>query len=52
MPQMSPMSWMLIYIYIIMTFMLFIMKIYFFNKPMINNKTTNLKLKNENNWKW
>uniref|UniRef100_A0AAU7YTY2 ATP synthase complex subunit 8 n=1 Tax=Phraortes similis TaxID=3127883 RepID=A0AAU7YTY2_9NEOP len=52
MPQMSPMSWITIYMMIIIIMMMFNTKIYFqkTNNLMKNtNKTSNSK---ENNWKW
>nr|YP_004021420.1 ATP synthase F0 subunit 8 [Heteropteryx dilatata]BAJ24546.1 ATP synthase F0 subunit 8 [Heteropteryx dilatata] len=52
MPQMAPMSWMLMYLYFIIIMIMFITKVYF-------NKTTNINMKmkyqtniKEKNWKW
>nr|AXS65813.1 ATP synthase F0 subunit 8 [Staphylinoidea sp. 15 KM-2017] len=51
MPQMSPLSWMSLFIYFMMIFMLFnVLNYYLFNyQPKIfHKKTTSLSI----NWKW
>nr|AHZ01495.1 ATP synthase 8 [Clonopsis maroccana] len=52
MPQMAPMSWMMLYLYFLITMMLFIMMIYF-NKTINEIKIIKFKkTNNEKNWKW
>nr|UJI65677.1 ATP synthase F0 subunit 8 [Basilia ansifera] len=53
MPQMFPMNWMFMYMFMIMIFMLFLLKNYFLFFPKIPKFT---KINNKNisnlNWKW
>nr|YP_010181526.1 ATP synthase F0 subunit 8 [Eurycantha calcarata]QVD43187.1 ATP synthase F0 subunit 8 [Eurycantha calcarata] len=52
MPQMAPMSWMLLYMFFISMTTMFMMKIYF-NKASFDKKSNNNLMKfKENNWKW
>nr|YP_004021855.1 ATP synthase F0 subunit 8 [Ramulus irregulariterdentatus]BAJ24481.1 ATP synthase F0 subunit 8 [Ramulus irregulariterdentatus] len=52
MPQMAPMSWMMLYMYFIMMLMIFIIKMYF-NKEVMMKLKMNLKtIQLMNNWKW
>nr|YP_010950992.1 ATP synthase F0 subunit 8 [Thienemanniella triangula]WML69333.1 ATP synthase F0 subunit 8 [Thienemanniella triangula] len=57
MPQMAPLSWLILFIIFTMSFILFTMMNYF-NKFFLNNSkiTTNkfnqLNLNNKNTWKW
>nr|YP_004021393.1 ATP synthase F0 subunit 8 [Phobaeticus serratipes]BAJ24533.1 ATP synthase F0 subunit 8 [Phobaeticus serratipes] len=52
MPQMSPMSWLMIYMYFISMYLLFIMKIYFKKNNNIKMKIKQLSNNYKNNWKW
>uniref|UniRef100_UPI0030FF379C ATP synthase F0 subunit 8 n=1 Tax=Neohirasea hongkongensis TaxID=1461108 RepID=UPI0030FF379C len=52
MPQMAPMSWMIIYIYFMMIMMMYIMKMYFTKNTYINKSSKNVIEKKANNWKW
>nr|ATI10798.1 ATP synthase F0 subunit 8 [Calvisia medogensis] len=52
MPQMMPMSWIIMYMYFLMITIIFITKIYFYKqKKTIPNKMTLLS-SNEQYWKW
>nr|YP_004021526.1 ATP synthase F0 subunit 8 [Megacrania alpheus adan]BAJ24585.1 ATP synthase F0 subunit 8 [Megacrania alpheus adan] len=52
MPQMAPMSWMIMYMYIMTTLMMFMTKIYFTKKMKINKNINMMEMNKENNWKW
>nr|QPT74088.1 ATP synthase F0 subunit 8 [Pharnaciini sp. NS-2020] len=52
MPQMAPMSWILIYFYFILIMLTFMMKIYFYKMKKINFIKKDMLSKNEKNWKW
>nr|YP_010518628.1 ATP synthase F0 subunit 8 [Neohirasea stephanus]UXO94153.1 ATP synthase F0 subunit 8 [Neohirasea stephanus] len=52
MPQMAPMSWMIIYIYFMLIMMMYITKMYFTKNTYIKKSLKNLIEKKENNWKW
>nr|YP_010882209.1 ATP synthase F0 subunit 8 [Stheneboea repudiosa]WID87123.1 ATP synthase F0 subunit 8 [Stheneboea repudiosa] len=51
MPQMAPMSWLMIYMIIIMLLLLSMNKIYF-NMNKMNNKNYKMKYQKKMNWKW
>nr|YP_010709593.1 ATP synthase F0 subunit 8 [Sosibia gibba]WCS40808.1 ATP synthase F0 subunit 8 [Sosibia gibba] len=52
MPQMMPMSWIMIYIYFLMMMMMFITKMYFYKNMKKNSMTTHMKTQQEKIWKW
>nr|UBA17445.1 ATP synthase F0 subunit 8 [Peruphasma schultei] len=52
MPQMAPMSWMIIYIYFISIMMMFILKIYFNKKSSIKIIKNYKKMNINKNWMW
>nr|YP_010882131.1 ATP synthase F0 subunit 8 [Lopaphus albopunctatus]WID87045.1 ATP synthase F0 subunit 8 [Lopaphus albopunctatus] len=52
MPQMAPMSWMMIYLYITIIMIMFIIKIYFNKNNYMKININNLMIKNNKNWKW
>nr|YP_010701999.1 ATP synthase F0 subunit 8 [Brachytarsina amboinensis]WCL18787.1 ATP synthase F0 subunit 8 [Brachytarsina amboinensis]WHN64462.1 ATP synthase F0 subunit 8 [Brachytarsina amboinensis] len=51
MPQMSPMNWLLLYIYFLTIFFLFMMMNYFSYNPKMPNLYMTKKKKSMN-WKW
>nr|QPT74075.1 ATP synthase F0 subunit 8 [Micadina brachyptera] len=53
MPQMAPMSWMMIYLYFMLIMLMFITKIYFNMNNSMNSKSYMFSVnKNEKTWKW
>nr|YP_010625171.1 ATP synthase F0 subunit 8 [Limatus durhamii]WBG72611.1 ATP synthase subunit 8 [Limatus durhamii] len=53
MPQMAPISWLILFIIFSFTLMMFNMKIYYCNIPMMPQLKKSLTLKkNYLNWKW
>uniref|UniRef100_UPI00315D5A8A ATP synthase F0 subunit 8 n=1 Tax=Parasipyloidea carinata TaxID=3126553 RepID=UPI00315D5A8A len=52
MPQMMPMSWMIIYIYFMFVMITFIVKLYFNKYTTKTSSTTTINYSKETNWKW
>nr|UCP07150.1 ATP synthase F0 subunit 8 [Orthomeria smaragdinum] len=51
MPQMAPMSWMIMYYYFILMFMFMMIKIYF-NKNYLSTLKNYSTIVKKKNWKW
>nr|BAJ24507.1 ATP synthase F0 subunit 8 [Phraortes sp. Miyako Island] len=52
MPQMAPMSWIIIYMTFITILLMFNMKMYFQKKNQLMMKTISVNKINEKSWKW
>nr|ADO60548.1 ATP synthase F0 subunit 8 [Cantharis pellucida] len=53
MPQMAPLSWLNLFIYFIIIFMIYnSLNYFYFNKPSISQDSKNISNKNKTNWKW
>nr|YP_004021608.1 ATP synthase F0 subunit 8 [Entoria okinawaensis]BAJ24429.1 ATP synthase F0 subunit 8 [Entoria okinawaensis] len=52
MPQMAPMSWMILYMFFIIILMTFFIKIYFNKEIMMKLNSTSKTIYTKNNWKW
>nr|BAJ24572.1 ATP synthase F0 subunit 8 [Sipyloidea sipylus] len=52
MPQMMPMSWMILYMFFILLMMLFMTKMYFYKKTMKEENMNKNMITKQINWKW
>nr|WRO45041.1 ATP synthase F0 subunit 8 [Fissocantharis tridifformis] len=52
MPQMAPLSWLNLFIYFIMIFLILNSLNYFFFKSPFNQKKSKILKNNKNSWKW
>nr|WRO45016.1 ATP synthase F0 subunit 8 [Cantharis brunneipennis] len=53
MPQMAPLSWLNLFVYFIIVFMIYnSLNYFYFNKPSIDQSQKNFKNKIKTTWKW
>nr|WRO44705.1 ATP synthase F0 subunit 8 [Cantharis jindrai] len=53
MPQMAPLSWLNLFIYFIIIFMIYnSLNYFYFNTPSNPKNSVKMNTKNINNWKW
>nr|WRO44952.1 ATP synthase F0 subunit 8 [Fissocantharis imparicornis] len=53
MPQMAPLSWLNLFIYFIIVFLILnSLNYFYFNKTASNQEKKNMKMMKKNSWKW